>query len=173
MAQDPHKMDPQTYNSLVARAHLRTIRMTASKFDMKPEALDLDPDAWQNNVGAGILERFLEAESGSLYGVFGFEVICRHARKKVLSVSATYLISYRIQGECDEAACELFVERVGKLACYPYFRALVASLTSQAGLVMRPLPVLSFAPRSIESAANLEQASGTLGPGRKKRITTS
>lgn len=169
MPQDPHKMDPQTYNNLVARAHLRSIRMTSSKFDMKPEALELDPDAWQNNVSAGLLESFFEPESGTLYGVFGFEVVCKHARKKVLSINATYLISYLILGECEQTACELFVERVGKIATYPYFRSLVASLTSQAGLVMRPLPVLSFTPRSVESAANLEQ-SGSVGAKRPKRL---
>lgn len=36
-------MDPSVYNSIVARAHLRSIRMTTSHFDMKPEAPDLDP----------------------------------------------------------------------------------------------------------------------------------
>ena len=160
MSQDPHSMDPNTYNSLVSRAHLRSIRMTASRFDMKPEALDLDPDAGRNNVSGGAVETFLEPESGSLYGVFAFEVVCRQGRKRVLSVSATYLVSYIIEGECDAAACELFVERVGKIACYPYFRGLVAALTAQASLVMRPLPVMSFAPRSVESAASLEQFPG-------------
>lgn len=163
-------MDAQTYNNFVARAHLRSIRLTTSRFDMKPEALDLDPDAWRNNVSAGLMESFFEAESGSVYGVFGFEVVCRQGRKRVLSTSATYLVSYKIQGECDQAACELFVERVGKIAAYPYFRTLVASLTSQAGLIMRPLPVLSFAPRSVESAANLEQSSRVLSETKPKRL---
>ena len=169
MPQDPNKMDPQTYNSLVSRAHLRTIRMTTSKFEMKPEALDLDPDAWRNNVSTGLLESFLETESGSLYGVFSFEVLCRQGRKRVLSVNATYLVSYKIDGECDQAACELFVERVGKIATYPYFRTLVASLTSQAGLIMRPLPVLSFAPRSVESATHLEQC-GSIEESKTRRL---
>lgn len=162
-------MDPQVYNSLVARAHLRSIRLTANKFEMKPEALGIDPDAWQNNVTAGVMESFLESESGSLYGVLGFEVVCRQGRKRVLSISATYLVSYKIHGECDQGACELFVQRVGKIAIYPYFRTLVATLTSQAGLLMRPLPVLSFAPRSVESAANLEQSSGTLMEAKPKK----
>lgn len=165
-------MDPQTYNSLVTRAHLSNIRMTSSKFDMKPEALGLDPDAWQNNVSAGLIESFFESETGRLYGVFGFDVICKYARKKVLSINATYLISYKIVGECDQDACELFVQRVGKIATYPYFRSLVAALTSQAGLIMRPLPVLSFTPRSVESASNLEQA-GSLGTKKSKTLPIS
>jgi preprotein translocase subunit SecB len=163
-------MDPVVYNSIVARAHLRSIRMTKSQFEMKPEALDIDPDAWRHNVVAGVLDSFLESENGSLYGVFSFEVICRHGRKKVLSISATYLTSYRIQGECDANACELFVERVGKVATYPYFRSLVASLTAQAGLMMQPLPVLSFAPRTIESASQLEQGTGSVGTTKKRRL---
>lgn len=160
MSQDPHTMDPSTYNNLVSRAHLRSIRLTASRFDLKPEALDLDPDAWLNNVGGGVVESYLEPESGSLYGVFAFEIVCRQGRKRVLSINATYLVSYFIQGECDRAACELFVERVGKIASYPYFRGLVAALTSQAGLLMRPIPVMSFAPRSVESATALKQFPG-------------
>lgn len=170
MAQDATSMDPSVYNSIVARAHLRSIRMTTSHFDMKPEALDLDPDAWRHNVVAGVLDSFLESENGALYGVFSFDVVCRHGRKRVLSVSATYLASYRIQGECDGGACELFIERVGKVATYPYFRSLVASLTAQAGLMMQPLPVLSFAPRSIDSAAVLEQGSNAVGTTKRRRL---
>jgi hypothetical protein len=71
--------------------------MTTSEFDMKPEALDLDPDAWRNNVVAGVLDSFLEHENGSLYGVFSFKVVCRYGRKRVLSIGATYLASYRIK----------------------------------------------------------------------------
>lgn len=144
--------------------------MTTSHFDMKPEALDLDPDAWRHNVVAGVLDSFLESENGALYGVFSFDVVCRHGRKRVLSVSATYLASYRIEGECDAGACELFIERVGKVATYPYFRGLVASLTAQAGLMMHPLPVLSFAPRSIDSAAVLEQGSNAVGTTKRRRL---
>ncbi|RSU55158.1 hypothetical protein DAH56_20625 [Sphingomonas koreensis] len=156
-------MDAQTYNSIVARANLRSIRLTTNRFDMKPEALDLDPDAWRNNISATMVQSYLEPESGSLYGILSYEVVCRQGRKRILSVSATYFVSYKIQGECDQAAGELFVERVGKVAAYPYFRTLVASLTSQAGLMMRPLPVLSFAPRSVDSAANLEQSRLVIG----------
>ena len=170
LPQDAASMDPSVYNSLVARAHLRSIRMTTSEFDMKPEALDLDPDAWRNNVVAGVLDSFLEHENGSLYGVFSFKVVCRYGRKRVLSIGATYLASYRIQGACDEGACELFIERVGKVATYPYFRSLVAMLTGQAGLMMQPLPVLSFAPRSIDSAAVLEQGSQAVGTPKRQRL---
>lgn len=166
-------MDPKVYNSLVSRARLRSIRLTGSRFELKPEGLDLDPEAWRNNVKAEAVETFLEPESGSLYGILGFEAVCRQARKRVLTVGGTYLVSYKIEGECAAPACELFVERVGKVATYPYFRSLVATLTSQAGLMMQPLPVMSFAPRSVSSAAALEEAKSVSEGKRPSKSTTA
>ena len=156
LAQDPHAADATVYNNLVSRAHLRTIRLTTSKFELKPEALGLDPDGWRNGISAALAHSFLEAESGSLYGIFAFDVVCRQGRKRVLGISATYLTNYRVEGDCDGDACELFLERVGKIATYPYFRTLVATLTSQAGLLMQPLPIMGVAPRSIEGAVIMD-----------------
>ena len=156
MVQDPHAADATVYNNLVSRAHLRTIRLTSSKFELKPEALGLDPDGWRNGISAALAHSFLESESGSLYGIFAFEVVSRQGRKRVLGINATYLINYRVEGDCDNNACELFLERVGKIATYPYFRSLVATLTSQAGLLMPPLPIMGVAPRSIEGAGILD-----------------
>lgn len=156
MVQDPHAADATVYNNLVARAHLRTIRLTTSKFELKPEALGLDPDAWRNGISAALVQSFFEAESGSLYGVFAFEVACRQGRKRVLGINATYLTNYRVEGDCDGASCELFLERVGKIATYPYFRTHVATLTSQAGLLLQPLPIMGVAPRSIEGASIMD-----------------
>ena len=156
MAQDPHAADATVYNNLVSRAHLRTIRLTTSKFELKPEALGLDPDGWRNGLSAALAQSFLEAESGSLYGIFVFDVVCRQGRKRVLGINATYLTNYRVEGDCDDKTCELFLERVGKIATYPYFRTLVATLTSQAGLLMQPLPIMGVAPRSIEGASIMD-----------------
>jgi hypothetical protein len=50
-----------------------------------------------HHVVAGVLDSFLEHENGSLYGVFSFKVVCRYGRKRVLSIGATYLASYRIK----------------------------------------------------------------------------
>lgn len=155
LVKDPHAANATVYNNLVARAHLRTIRLTASRFDLKPEALGLDPDSWRNGISAALAHSFYEPESGSLYGIFSFDVICRQGRKRVLSISSTYLTNYRVEGDCDGEACELFLERVGKIATYPYFRTHVATLTSQAGLLMPPLPIMGVAPRSVEGAGVL------------------
>lgn len=159
MTTDPHAIDAKVYNELVARAHLRNIRLTGNRFDLRPEALQLDPESWRHSIEGQVEECFLEPETGALYGIVAFGVSSRHARKRVLSATATYMVSYRIQGEGDAEACELFMDRVGKVAAYPYFRTLVATLVAGAGMNMPPLPIYSLAPRTLASAAGMEVVS--------------
>lgn len=156
MALDANSVDAQTYNALVGRATLTNIRLTESKFDIKPEALGTDPDTWRKEVRAEPVEVFADPETGRLFGSFLFELVCRHRRKRVLSCSARYLVSYRVHGGCEAEIGELFVERVGKVVIYPYFRATVAQLTAQSAVQMPPLPIISLAPRNVKSAAELE-----------------
>lgn len=162
MPKDPHKVDPAAYNSVVGRTVLRGIRLTETRFDIKPEALELDPSTWRNSISGEAVEVFTDPEIGKLYGIFLFEVVCRHRRKRLLSTSARYLVSYQVTGDFDPEIGELFVERVGRVVAYPYFRAVVASLVSQAGIQMPPLPIISLAPRSVASARDLEE----LGPAK-------
>jgi hypothetical protein len=156
MARDAHSVDAASYNALVGRATLTNIRLTEAKFDIRPDALSTEPDTWRKEIRAEPVEVFADAETGKLYGSFLFELICRHRRKKVMSCSARYLVSYRVHGGCEPAIGELFVERVGKVVVYPYFRATVAQLTAQSAVQMPPLPIISLAPRSVKSATELE-----------------
>jgi hypothetical protein len=160
MTRDPHDVDAEAYNGVVGRALLRGIRLTESRFDMKPDALELDAKTWRKDIRGEVEEVFVDAESGRLAGTFLFEVVCRHRRKRLLSASARYLVSYQVAGPFDQDSAQLFVERVGRVVAYPYFRALVASLTSQAAVEMPPLPIISLAPRTVASGADLEE----LGP---------
>lgn len=157
MPKDPHKADAAKYNDVVGRTVLRGIRLTDTRFDVKPDISGLDPSTWTNALRGESLETFCDPESGRLYGVFLFEVVCRHKRKRVLSVTAHYLVTYQVTGIFDDEIGTLFVERVGRVAAYPYFRALVASLTSQAAMQLPPLPIISAAPRSVNSAKDLRE----------------
>lgn len=156
MPKDPHKADATAFNSVTGRTVLRGIRLTDTRFDMKPDALVTD-GVWQNAMRGESIETFSEPDTGRLYGIFLFEVVCRQRRKRVLSVTAHYVVSYQVAGPFDEEIGALFVERVGRVAAYPYFRALVANLVSQAGMQMPPLPIISAAPRNVTSAKDLEE----------------
>lgn len=129
--------------------------MTSCRLDLKADSLDVFPHAWKKRLNESV-QAFADVEASSLYGMFVFELSCRHGRKKMLTVEATYLVSFAVDGRTDEAAGELFVERVGRVAAYPYFRGLVAQLVSEAGVTLPPLPIISAAPRTIRSAQDLE-----------------
>lgn len=128
-----------------------------SKFDMKPQALDADPAVMRHDIRSSVDEVVVNAE-GSIYGFIHFHAFSRRKRVRVLQVNAKYFVSYHVDGGCDQAKADLFIERVGRLAAYPYFRALVASLVGQAGAQVPALPVMSFQPRSVDYASEGEFA---------------
>ena len=159
MAQDPHQADAKAYNSVVGRTTLTNIRLTDSKFEVKAEALATDPLTWRKEIKREVTDVFVDPDSGRLFGTFLFELICRHKRKRAFTCSSRYLISYRVEGGCEQDIGQLFVERVGPVVIYPYFRSTVAHLAAQAGVQFPPLPIISVAPRSVKSAAELETQS--------------
>jgi preprotein translocase subunit SecB len=146
-------VDAKIYNALTGRATLRGIWMTESRFEMSPQALDVDDGSLNHIVKPSKVEVTVE-ENGVITGFIRFEAISRRKRRRVVYVSARYFVSYRVEGGCDQDMAELFMDRVGKLAAYPYFRALVASLVAQAGAQVPTLPILSFQPRNIQYAGN-------------------
>ncbi len=146
---DPVAIDTKVYDALISGARLLGIWMTESRFDMNPQALD-----------AGALMshslRTLPAEvtvepGGTISGFIRFEAVSRHKRRRVIHATARYFVSYRIGDALDEATARLFVDRVGRLAAYPYFRALVSSLVAQAGAQVPTLPILTVSPHHVRS----------------------
>ena len=158
MATDPSSVDPKAYNQVVGRTTLGSIRLTECRFDMKPDALSNDPDTWRKQITADPVEVITDLETNRLYGIFVFELSCRHKRKKVLTCSARFFVSFKVEGAFEAAVGELFVQRVGKVMAYPYFRSTVAQLVAQAAIDLPPLPMLSLQPRSVNSAAELEES---------------
>lgn len=157
----PHRTaEPAEYNSVVRRTTVRTIRLVASECEIKPEAVGTEPAEWENFIERKVEDVLTDEASGALHGFIDFRVLCRHKRKRVFSTSARYIVSYQVEGGCPADLGRLFIERVGLVAVYPYFRSVVANFASQAGLMMPPLPIISLAPRSLASAATLEEAVG-------------
>lgn len=145
-------VDAKVYNAAVGNATLRGIWMTESRFDLNPQALETEPDVPLSHTLRTHKPEVSVDQDGTIRGFVRFEAASRRRRKRVLHVSAKYFISYRVEGGCDQRMAELFMDRVGKLAAYPYFRALVASLAAQAGAQVPTLPILSFKPRNIRYA---------------------
>lgn len=148
--------DDKAYNGMTGRTTLRGIWVTESRFDMKPQALDIGDSPLKYEIRTNVDEVVID-EEGVMYGFIRFEVAARQKRQRVIHVSAKYVASYVVQGGCTQQQGDLFMERVGRLAAYPYFRALSASLVAQAGANLPPLPMMSFAPRNIDFAGDARE----------------
>jgi hypothetical protein len=156
MAQEPSKVDATAYNRLTGSAVLKGIRLVDVRFDMKPEALEHDFRGWKRTLIGELEDAYVDTERSIILGWLRFEVSFRYRRKRVLAASARYVVTYQVNGSCEEDIGRLFVERVGRVSAYPYFRVIIATLASQAGVQLPPLPMISLQPRSLKSASNFQ-----------------
>lgn len=139
------------YSQAVEAANLSHIRLIRSNFDTQPEVFGPPCADHKSSYSCKITDAFFDDESGLLTGWFVGKVNIKIGRRKILDMSATYLVIYDINGSPTEDAALKFVHAVGNFAVYPYFRAHFASLTSEAGLQLPPLPILKEGRRRIQA----------------------
>jgi hypothetical protein len=143
------KLDPQAYNELVAQANLHGLRLTGTRFDIRPHALAEERDRWAYRITDALKDWNLDSEALVLRGIYDYTAECVEGRRKPVALTATYLATWRLSATCEEHAALAFLQRVGRFSCYPYFRALFGILTEQSGLLLPPLPVISEQPRRV------------------------
>ncbi len=163
-------VDPGQYNRVVSHAKINDIRLIASRFDLKPEAVEMNDRIWTFGLADQLEDWSCDNAKGSLTGVYSYTASCLEGRRKLLTVTGRYLCTYALSDLCDEEAARQFLSRVGRFAAYPYFRSMFATLTQQSGLLLPPLPVISDGPRWVNSpsdVAKLEEAK----PGRRVGAT--
>ena len=83
-----------------------------------------------------------ESEEGGLLGQFEWKANVTRDDTEVLTISGTYLIAYQCDQGLDEQATTRFVDRVGRFATFPYFRALVGFYSTASSIDIPILPVL-------------------------------
>jgi hypothetical protein len=134
-------VSPTAYNTLVAAARLRDIRLLKSEFSLDPEGVDRE-DEWKLSQSCEIKGADFIPESNLLMTFIDASASCKIKNKKVIQVRSRYLVVYDLQGSPSEAAVDAFAKRVARFAAYPYFRAHVAEIGSQAGVRLPPLPMI-------------------------------
>lgn len=162
------RIDVKRYNEVVAKANLRDLQLVSSRSILKPDLLSVDRSQLQFRIGDELAEFSVDNDAGTLACQITFKVECVEGRRKPFIVEGDYLIRYEVDGEVDESSAELFLKRVARFACYPYFRALFTTLIGQANLMLPPLPVLKEPARKVVPTANDEQ--GPAGSKRKARV---
>lgn len=145
----PGMVDAKAYNEVVAKARLVDLRLVSSRSSVMAEALDGDRSGWEMKAGDELVDWKFEEEKGRLWARISFRAECLDGEDKPIIVEGDYLVVYGVDGEVDTKSANLFVARVARFACYPYFRTLFASLIGQASIVLPPLPVLKEPARQI------------------------
>ena len=134
-------LTPAAYNALVAAARLRDIRLLKADFSLDPSGLENESD-WKLSQTCEIIGADFDADAEMMVAWVAAEAVCKRKNKKVVNIRCKYMIVYDVQGQPEALAVSAFAKRVARFAAYPYFRAHVAEVGSQAGLRLPPLPVI-------------------------------
>jgi hypothetical protein len=135
------------YNRLVRTARLANLLLEKVDFKISPEALGIKETLLTRNLSPTTKVMSYGADDGTCVANVIWEVTFKYKSKIVVKCSASYLISYDGVKDCSQEVVTVFLEHVGKVATYAYFRALYAHLDWSANLHSQPLPVLQLQPK--------------------------
>lgn len=133
------------YNEVVASAELADITLVFVNFVVKPGYYQLsvdDPSKLKRGFHSDFKAFSYDAKRRRLGGQFDWSIDVSFARKKLLQIKASYVITYDDVPDVGDAHVEAFVKRVGRFATYPYVRNLAAILSWESRAELPILPVL-------------------------------
>lgn len=144
------------YNEVVSAADLVSVSLKAVRFNFDQIAYfqsQKDKAKRRNTIDNSVADVFFDSEDGIAQADFVWSVDIRAGKKKVFFAEAKYGVLYDGLETLKESAVRSFLKRVGRIAVYPYFRALVAHLAADAGANLPTLPVYKIlkpaAPREV------------------------
>lgn len=136
------------YNRLVRQARLSNLLLEGVTYKVHAEAI--------GGVNKALLTRSIApkttvmssgVDDGHCVANIVWEVTFRFKRRTVMKCAASYIISYEGIRDCPEETIKIFVEHVGKVATYAYFRSLYAQLDWASMSGTEPLPILQLHPK--------------------------
>jgi hypothetical protein len=130
------------YNAVVQIADLIDIKLIHTTFDVVPALFLSEKDQHKFGYGCEFEHGYYRGEDNVLIGTFKLEAGSKQGRRWLLRAKSTYLVMFDVEGNPSEEAALSYLSRIGKFACYPYFRSHFAALCSNAGAEMPPLPVM-------------------------------
>ena len=138
----------KAYAKVVRSAELQDIKLLSSSFGVEMAYFEDGEighaDGEKLNYSYACEQPMVayEATDGGLLGQFDWKVIVARDDTEVLTIRATYVAAYQCDEGLDEKATTKFVERVGRFATFPYFRALVGFYSNASSIEIPILPVL-------------------------------
>lgn len=148
------KINPESYNSLVRGAKLVTIQLVESKFKVIPEYFSKSDNQNKKRGFHCDLENIsLSPGEGIFFANFVWHTYVKDGKKNLLELDCDYLCVYAAEelapgsvAVLEKRNVDLFLERVGKVATYPYFRAMASQYSWAANADLPMLPVLKSFP---------------------------
>lgn len=138
----------EAYANVVKSAELLDIRLLSSSFVVEMGIFEDDEDEavaekqLDCTFGCEAPNASYEPENGGLMGQFEWQASVIRDDAEVLKIGGSYVIAYQCAPDLDEQATTMFVERVGRFATFPYFRALVGFYSTASSIDIPILPVL-------------------------------
>jgi hypothetical protein len=145
------------YNKLVDSARLLALILEKVDFKIQPNALNADKSELKRRLFPKTKIMSTGLDDGTCVANIIWEVDIKRKNKNVVKCIASYIISYQGVKDCSADGVTVFLENVGKVATYAYFRALYSQLDWGANLNSEPLPVIQFLP-------NFRKSSESTGP---------
>jgi hypothetical protein len=137
--------DPEAYNTVARAAKLSGITLLRSNFALQLEyfsSLDKEGGPKPRYAGA-FTNNFFNPKTGRASCEWNWGISVTHDRKKTLSIEVVYLLIYTGLQNCNEEHVIRYMQRVGRFATYPYFRAHVSQLNWEAGANLPMLPTIA------------------------------
>lgn len=135
------------YNRLVRTARLASIILEKVDFKISAEALGVNKALLVRSLNVNTIVLSSGLEDRTCVANILWKVQYKFKNRKIVRCNASYIISYDGIVDCSEETVNVFVENVGKVATYAYFRALYAHLDWSANLGSPPLPIIQFQPK--------------------------
>lgn len=135
------------YNRLVRQARLSNLLLDSVNFKLHPEALGVNKALLTRSIVPKMTVMSSGITDGQCVANITWEVTFRYQRRTIMKCAASYLISYSGIKDCSEETITIFVEHVGKVATYAYFRSLYAQLDWASMYGAEPLPILQMHPK--------------------------
>ena len=138
--------DPAVYAATAQAARLDSVSLTESKFSSKP-SIFWESEQSGKSIKQGYSGLFkglhFEPEEGFVIGGYQWEAVGKFGAKIAFSMRADYVLRYSGLVGASPEYVQLYFLKIARFTSYPYFRALFATHTSAAELLLGPLPALT------------------------------
>lgn len=147
----------ENYNKVVDNAELVAVQLLVSNFNVSPDFFRAEEKNFSYSIEIVDVDYKSKEKAGIAFLLANVKISANANTEDILLFKTKYVVLYNIEKRCDKNAVFAFLQRVAPFTCYPYFRALFASMCGAAGVQVPPLPVHKEKPVQKEKSVQKEK----------------